>query len=73
MSSIAAAAEGKTLLISLRRSEDEKERAKLKYVFVVDREKCDAVRTARDIDGIMSLLFNEVYYPGYTNIKAVRQ
>lgn len=41
------------MLISLRRRDDEKERERLRYVFVVLREKVRAVRRVRDIDGIM--------------------
>ena len=53
MSSMAAAALGYTLLISLRRRDEEKERERLRYVFVVLREKVRAVRRVWDIEGIL--------------------
>lgn len=42
------------MLISLRRRVVEKERERFRYVFVVEREICEAVRKVRDIDGIVN-------------------
>lgn len=69
MSLIASCADGKTLLISLRRREELKLRARLRYVyecqlapseaariaptFVLLREKVRAVRSVRATDGIV--------------------